>query len=65
LTVRERAHDTRAPPDLAQDALERIVDPKVSSTALPSTRRRDSGVGHDPVGELYTRDDLGELVDKV
>src|SRR5262249_22799038 len=25
LTVRERAHDTRAPPDLAQDALERVV----------------------------------------
>jgi hypothetical protein len=26
LTVRERAHDTRAPPDLAQDALERVVN---------------------------------------
>ena len=25
LTVRERAHDTRAPPNLAQDALERVV----------------------------------------
>jgi hypothetical protein len=25
LTVRERAHDTRAPPDLVQDALERVV----------------------------------------
>src|SRR5262249_50839253 len=25
LTVRERAHHTRAPPDLAQDALERVV----------------------------------------
>jgi two-component system, sensor histidine kinase PdtaS len=25
LTVRERAHDARAPPDLAQDALERVV----------------------------------------
>jgi hypothetical protein len=24
-SVRERAHDTRAPPDLAQDALERVV----------------------------------------
>src|SRR5262249_38310344 len=25
LTVRERAHDVRAPPDLAQDELERVV----------------------------------------
>jgi hypothetical protein len=25
LTVRERAHDTRAPPDLAQDTLEPVV----------------------------------------
>jgi hypothetical protein len=28
LTVRERTHDTRAPPDLAQDALERVVGGK-------------------------------------
>jgi hypothetical protein len=26
LTVRKRAHDTGAPPDLTQDALERVVN---------------------------------------
>jgi len=26
LTIKERAHHTRAPPDLAQDALERVVN---------------------------------------
>src|SRR5262245_24607821 len=38
-TVRERAHDTRAPPDLAQDALERVVGakPRSKRCALPRT----------------------------
>src|SRR5262245_66257712 len=38
LTVRERAHDTRAPPDLAQDALERVVG--ANPPPVPTLRDR-------------------------
>src|SRR5215831_7291431 len=41
LTVRERAHDTRAPPDLAQDALERVVGAKSAVSAPPGRRSSD------------------------